>query len=402
MARLILFDADVRQNLLPLTYSRPVGDLRIGLLTVREKWERHLGLSGSFLTQDYLEALFPLAYDDHNLLINGNILPTAGIVALVLDLLPGEAYLKNGELVAACLDRAAVEALAQDQDFGEVQAFDLGDQPLLTIREPADIFTQNALAIREDYVLLTAGQTSAPLSATNVLIGPAENLFLEEGVKLEASFLNVEDGPIYISQGAIVLEGSMLRGPLGIGAGTLVKMGAKIYGGTTLGPHCRAGGEINNVVMQGNSNKGHDGFLGNAVIGEWCNLGADTNASNLRNDYGDVKVWSYPAKGMVNTGRQFHGLVMGDHAKSGINTMFNTGTVVGFAANVFGAGFPPAFIPSFSWGGAAGLETYRLDKAMETAERVMARRETAFTEAHRAMFSAVFAESAEFRGEGGV
>lgn len=397
MAHIILFDAEVRSYLLPLTYARPVGDLRVGILTIREKWEQHLKMPASFLTQDYLTELFPPDYADQNLLVNGSVLPTAELVALVLDLNLGEAYLKNGELIAACLDRAAMKALAEDQDFGDIEAFELRDQPLLRLNRPADIFTLNEVALREDFALLTAGRESAEPSATNTIIGPRENLFLEEGVKMEACILNLENGPMYIGKDAVILEGCMLRGPLAVGEGSLIKMGAKIYGATTLGPSCKVGGEINNVVFQANSNKGHDGFLGNAAIGEWCNIGADTNASNLKNDYGEVRVWSYPEGRFAKTGLQFHGLVMGDHSKAGINTMFNTGTVIGFSANIYGEGFPRTFLPSFIWGGSGGVMTYRIDKAVATAERVMARRKVDFTEAHRRLFAAVFAKSDEYR-----
>ncbi|WP_020567912.1 GlmU family protein [Neolewinella persica] len=399
MANIILFDSDVRNHLLPLTYSRPVADLRIGILTIREKWEEHLRMPSSFLTQDYLENLFPLKYGDHNLLINGCVLPTPEVVALVLDLAPGEAYLKDGELIAACLDRSAIKALAEDKDFGNVEAYELGEQPLLRIGRPADMFTLNDVALREDFTLLTAGRTSADISTTNTLIGPREHLFLEPGVRMEACMLNVENGPIYIAKNAVILEGCMLRGPLAIGEECVLKMGAKIYGATTFGPGCKVGGEINNVVFQANSNKSHDGFLGNAVIGEWCNIGADTNASNLRNDYGEVKVWSYPEEHFVKTGLMFHGLVMGDHCKVGINTMFNTGTVVGFSANVYGEGFPRTFIPSFQWGGASGYETYRLDKAMAAAKRMMERRKIDFSAGHERLFEAIFEETAFRRSQ---
>lgn len=397
MSQIILFDADVRNHLLPLTYSRPVGDLRVGILTIAEKWERHLGMPVSYLTQDYLADLYPLRVQDHNLLVNGSVLPTAEIIALVLDLAPGQAYLQNGALIAACLDQAAVRSLAEDQDFGAIQAFDLGDQPLLRITRPADIFRMNDTAIREDFLLLTAGRTSAPLPPSNALIGSPENLFLEAGVDVEACTINVKSGPVYLGRDATLLEGGLIRGPFAMGPESVLKMGAKIYGPTTLGPHCKVGGEVNNVVFQANSNKGHDGYLGNSVVGEWCNIGADTNASNLRNDYAEVRVWSYPEGRFAKTGLQFHGLIMADHAKIGINTMLNTGTVMGFSANVFGEGFPRAFIPSFSWGGASGFRTYRRDKAMETAERVMSRRSQPLTEAHQRMFAAIFEESGQYR-----
>lgn len=392
MSNIIFFDGNSRAHLLPLTFSRPVAGLRIGILTIGEKWERHLGMPASFLTQDYLAEQFPLKVAEHNLLIDGDVLPTPEIVALVLNLSLGSAYTSGGELIAACLDRAAVEALARDEDFGDVTAYELDDQPLLRVQRPADLFDLNDAVIREDFALLTAGRTSAELSATNTVIGPRENLFVEQGVRAEACVFNVEDGPVYLGKDCVLLEGSLLRSPLVIGECSVVKMGAKIYGGTTLGPSVKVGGEINNVVFQGNANKGHDGYLGNAFVGEWCNIGADTNASNLRNDYAEVEVWSYPEGRFVRTGMQFHGLIMADHSKVGINTMFNTGTVVGFSCNVFGQGFPPTFIPSFSWGGAGGLQTYRMDKALATAERMMARRGVAMTLGVKGVFAAVFAE----------
>lgn len=397
MSNIILFDGDSRGHLLPLTYSRPVASLRVGILTIQEKWERHLRMPSSFLTQEYLADLFPLIIADNNLLINGDLLPTPEIVALILDLNPGQAYLQNGELLAACLDRTAVEELSKDEDFGEIAAFELEDQPLFRVTAPGDIFGLNDLALRDDFALITAGRKSQPLPPSNTLIGPVENLFIEEGARVEACIINTEDGPVYFGKDCVILEGCMLRSPLSVGEGAVIKMGAKIYGATTLGPSTKVGGEINNVVFYGNCNKGHDGFLGNSAIGEWCNIGADTNSSNLRNDYGEVRVWSYPEGRFAKTGKQFHGLIMADHAKTGINTMFNTGTVVGFSTNVFGEGFPRTFIPSFSWGGASGYMTYRMDKALATAGRVMERREVKVTAAHERMFEAIFAESKVYR-----
>ena len=397
MANLILFDGDVRTHLLPLTFSRPVAALRVGTLTIAEKWERQLGLPASYLTQDYLSELFPLHYGDHNLLINGSVLPTPEILAQVLDLDLGEAYLQGSTLIAACLDRAAVRALVEDRDFGELSAFDLGEQELLRIRRPADLFALNGTALGEDFALLTAGRQSQPLPASNVLIGPPERLFIEEGVSVEACTINVTGGAVYLARGATLMEGCLVRGPLSVGEGSTLKMGAKVYANTTVGPACKVGGEVNNVVFLGNSNKGHDGFLGNAVVGEWCNLGADTNASNLKNDYGDVRVWNYAEERFAPSGRQFHGLIMGDHSKAGINTMFNTGTVVGFSSNVFGEGFPRPFIPSFAWGGAGGFQTYRVDKALATARRVLARRGRELSAAEEAMFRAILAETAPRR-----
>jgi UDP-N-acetylglucosamine diphosphorylase/glucosamine-1-phosphate N-acetyltransferase len=299
--------------------------------------------------------------------------------------------------VAIRLDRNSVTALTTGDDFGELEAFVLEELTPKQVNRPAHLFGLAGEEIRRDFATLTEGRTSQPLSATNTLIGDSQDLFIEEGAEIEAAVLNVKTGPIYIGKNAKVLEGAMLRGPISLGEDSILKMGAKVYGPTSFGPQCKAGGEINNVSFQGNSNKGHDGFLGNAAIGQWCNIGADTNASNLKNDYSEIKVWSYPEGRFAKTGLTFHGLVMGDHSKAGINTMFNTGTVIGVSANVFGEGFPRNFIPSFSWGGSNGFQTYRTDKATATAERVMARRDRKLSDADRAMLQAVFEETQKYR-----
>lgn len=397
MTHLILFDGESRDHLLPLSYTRPVADLRVGILTIKEKWQRLLGLPTSFLTQDYLEPIFPLNYGDQNLLINGNLLPDEHLIANFKKLKPGQSFTYSGDLLAVCLDYKSTQALIKGDEFGELEVNQYTASKPMRIQAPGDIFAYNAAGIEADFQLLTKGRVSAPLSATNTLIGPADQLFIEEGASLEAAVLNVKDGPIYIAKDAVVLEGCLLRGPIAIGEGSVLKMGAKIYSGTTLGPQCKVGGEVNNVVFQANSNKGHDGYLGNSVIGQWCNLGADSNSSNLRNDYAEVRVWSYPAQRFAPTGRQFHGLIMGDHSKAGINTMFNTGTVVGVSANIFGEGFPRSFIPSFSWGGNRGFHTYRIDKAIATAERVMARRGRILTAAEKEMFQLIFTASEQYR-----
>lgn len=394
---IVLFDSDCREQLLPLTFTRPVADLRVGILTIKEKFEKLVDIPVSFLTQDHLSELFPLLYGEQNLLINGSILPDQDFIHWALQIPVGTAWVRDGELFAANLDRAALSRLVDDQDLGDIQLNDFKEDGFLSIKRPADIFRLNDQAIRADFKLLTQGRTSQPLPDSNTLIGPADQLFIEEGASVEASILNVKQGPIYIGKDAKILEGCMLRGPIALGAKSVLKMGAKIYGATTLGHQCKVGGEVSNVVFQSNSNKGHDGYLGNAVIGEWCNIGADTNASNLKNDYSEVKVWSYPEGRFSKTGLQFHGLIMGDHSKAGINTMFNTGTVVGVSANVYGEGFPRTFIPSFSWGGASGLQTYRLDKALATAERVMIRRNKALTPADKAMLAHVFEATAQYR-----
>lgn len=363
----ILFDGSFRTDLLPLTFTRPVCDLRIGILTVREKWEKRLNLTTSTLTEAYLSKKFPINAADDNLLIHGAVCPTDELVAAIHRLSPGQQLAQGDLVVAIRADRAddTVTALRPDaiQFTGDVTV----------IRHPWDIFSKNGRELVADFELLTAGRESLPLSASNTVIGSGA-VFLEEGAQVEASILNTTGGPIYIGKDAEVMEGSIIRGPFALCEHSQVKMGAKIYGPTTVGPHSKVGGEVNNSVIIGYSNKGHDGFLGNSVLGEWCNLGADTNNSNLKNNYDEVRVWSYRTGRFERTGLQFCGLIMGDHSKSAINTMFNTGTVVGVSANVFGAGFPRTFIPSFTWGGASGFIEYRMDKALEAASRMMERR----------------------------
>ncbi len=397
MTPILLFDSSVRTALLPLTYARPVGDLRVGSLTIAEKWARRQDRPVRFLAQEYLRSLFPPAPEEWNILLDGSVLPTLELLSFLDDIKAGTCYYLEGQLLLAHVDQATVEVFMRNGELRGVARRELPHMPLSRIQRPADIFMRNGEALQEDFELLTVGRQSAPVSATNLVIGPSQQLFLEEGVTLEGCTINCTDGPVYFGRDATVLEGSLLRGPLAVNAGALVKMGAKLYGSTTIGPFCKVGGEINNVVFQANSNKGHDGFLGNAVIGEWCNIGADTNASNLKNDYGVVRVWSYPHEGMQPSGLQFHGLIMGDHSKAGINTMFNTGAVVGFSASIFGSGFQPVFLPSFTWGGVEGMQTYRLDKAVATAERVFQRRGHAFGPEEAMLFAAIFNRSQKYR-----
>ena len=392
---LILFDDRAWSGMLPLTWLRPVAHLRIGAMTLAERWERMLDGVATPLTQDYLAEEYPLEVSYDNLFVNASLLPTRELVTAILDLHRGEALTQDDELLAARLDRETLDRLATEGELDELPGFEY-EGVVRFLRRPYDLFRLNAECIAGDFALLTAGRESAPLSATNTVIGP-HPVFLEEGATCEAAVVNTEDGPVYLGRGVKVMEGCLLRGPLVLNEGAVLKMGAKVYGGTTVGPNCKVGGEVSNVVFQGNANKGHDGFLGNAVIGQWCNLGADTNASNLKNNYADVRLWDYTEERFADTGLQFCGLVMGDHAKCGINTMFNTGTVVGVGANVFGGGFPRAFVPDFSWGGATGQVTYRLDKMIETAERVLSRRGQTLSAAARDSLEACFELTAKHR-----
>ena len=397
MKNIILFDPDSRNQLLPLTYTRPVSELRVGITTISEKWAKQFVGKVSYITQDYLSDKYPIAISDDNFVINGAVLPNAKLCKLIGELNNNEAFQKNGELIAARLDRRQFQNLMEDNDIEELVGFELEETPFDIIDRPWDIFTMNAKVLKDDFNFLTEGRTSAPLSITNQIVGDPSLIFLEEGAIVECSTLNTKKGPIYIGKDAEIMEGCIIRGPLAMCEHSLLKMGAKIYGATTLGPHCKVGGEVNNTVLFGYSSKAHEGYLGNSVIGEWCNLGADTNTSNLKNTYEEIKLWDYTKNSFARTGLQFLGLIMGDHSKCGINTMFNTGTVVGVSANVFGAGFPRNFIPSFTWGGSQGYETYDLKKAFFTMDRVLARREMTLSEEDRAILNHIYDYSAQYR-----
>jgi len=386
----ILFDGTSRNNLLPFTYTRPVADIRIGILTIREKWEKMLGSKTSTLTKSYLQEKYPLVKTTDEILINASYLPTQSLVELVKNLKDNEAVYYQSEVVAVHTSDRQEEV--HQKDYDKI----VYEDELLQIKNTWDIFSLNNKALEADFELLTKGRKSAPIPVEVHAKNP-DNIFIEDSAEVNVCSLNAENGPIYIGRKATIMEGSMIRGGFALLENSVVKMGAKIYGATTIGPYSKVGGELNNVVLFGYSNKGHDGFLGNSVIGEWCNLGADTNNSNLKNNYAEVRLWSYETQGFAKTGLQFCGLMMGDHSKCGINTMFNTGTVIGVSANIFGDGFPRNFIPSFSWGGAAGFSTYQMKKVKEVAQVVMSRRNLAFDAVEKRILAHVFELTKEFR-----
>ncbi len=388
----ILFDGPFRSQLLPFTYTRPVADIRIGVLTIREKWEKYLRTTTTTITEDYLSEKYPMVELESNILINSSYTPTPELVALIRNLKSNEAIFNEDQVVAFYS-----EDYQEDIDLNTFDIIEYNG-PVLTIEAVWDIFSKNGEAIIQDFQLLTKGKLSQTISNTNNIIAP-ENIFVEEGAKLEFVTLNASDGPIYIGANAEIMEGSIIRGPLALCNNAKIKLGTKIYGPTTIGPYCKVGGEINNSVLFGYSNKGHEGFLGNSVLGEWCNLGADTNNSNLKNNYTEVRIWNYETESFSKTGLQFCGLMMGDHSKCGINTMFNTGTVVGVNANIFGSGFPRNFIPSYSWGGSSGLTTYLTKKAFEVASVVMKRRGIEFSVKDKAILEHVFELTKKYRRE---
>lgn len=391
----IFFDPEVnRGNLLPFTFTRPVANLRIGILTIDEKWKKNLGeASYGYLTQNYLQEKYLLNAGQDNIFINGSICPTPQLVSEIKQLNQvNQALISNNQLIAV--------NLGSNTNFSEsiesYQCVESKEQNFIQLNYTYDIFSKNGLAIEEDFNLLTSGRKSQEIPAGNQWVQP-ERIFIEEGAKISFSILNASTGPIYIGKNAEIMDGCKIRGPFAMCEDSGLKMDAKIYGPTTVGPHCKVGGEVNNAMFYAYSNKGHDGFVGNAVIGEWVNMGADTNNSNLKNTYDEVKLWNYRSNKFEKTGLTFCGLMMADHAKCGINTMFNTGTVVGVGANIFGAGFPRNFIPSFSWGGAQGFETFVLSKFYKTAEAVCKRRNIELSEIDKKILQHIFEESKTYR-----
>ncbi len=397
---IILFGDDHWFNLLPLTFTRPICELRIGILTIREKWEMHLNGHGSYITQDYLAEKYPIHIEKDNILINSTFLPEKQLINYINQLRQNEALLLGSELIAARMSDAQFDSLSQDQDaFQNLKGIDLSNETGIQfkrITRPYDIFSLNGEEILQDFKILTSERKSAIISETNKIFGKYQ-VFMEEGASMECCTINAFDGPVYIGKNSIIMEGTLIRGSFAACEDVVVKMGAKIYGPTTAGPGCVLGGEIKNSVFQANSNKSHDGYLGNSVIGEWCNLGAGTNASNLKNNYLPVKIWSYVSESFEDSGLQFCGLIMGDHSKTGINTMFNTGTIVGVGCNIFGDGFPRTFIPSFSWGGASGFSTHAVKKAIETAEIVVARRNITLSDSDKNILEHIFHNTAHVR-----
>jgi UDP-N-acetylglucosamine diphosphorylase/glucosamine-1-phosphate N-acetyltransferase len=401
----IFFEDHSADNLLPFTYSRPTAEIRVGIMTIKEKWQKLLPeASFSYFTKDHLKKVFSLNIEDDNILINGSVCPFPEHEKEITHLERSRQLVHGDKVIALRLRREELEEVIRisgKKDYCDIFTKTglykiFSDYKPICIERPWHIFALNGEALLLDFKILTKGRKSAEISSTNRIAG-SENIFLEEGAKVEFSIINAQSGPVYIAKDAEIMEGCMVRGPLALCEGAALKMGTKIYGPTTIGPHSKVGGEVNNSVILGFSNKGHDGFLGNSVIGEWCNLGADTNNSNLKNNYAEVKVYGITQKEYLSTGLQFCGLFMGDHSKSGINTMFNTGTVVGFSSNIFGSDFPPKYIPSFSWGGAEGASEFSLDKAIEVAERMYERRGRILLPEEKEMFRHLFEMTAPHR-----
>ncbi|MFY0672848.1 MAG: GlmU family protein [Bacteroidia bacterium] len=390
---LVFIDTHSREKLLPLTYTRPTSQLRCGILTLEEKWKFYLHGEFSHLTAPYLQEKYPLSFKDDNWVINPLVLPTKQLIEEIHYLDQGAALYKDNDLIAARISKA------------ELEEWQKGSRPnleILTLKPEAVIiefawhlFQNNKEQIARDFELLTKGRNSSTVHESTTLIG--SQIFIEEGAQVINCSLNALDGPIYIGKNANVLDGAFIKGPFALCEGATVNMGAKIRDGSTIGPYSKVGGEINNSIFIGYSNKGHDGFLGNSVLGEWCNLGADTNTSNLKNNYSNVRVHNIAKNESFDTKTQFCGLIMGDHSKAGINTMFNTGTVVGVSANIYGGDFPPKYIPSYAWGGASGFAEYKFDKALDVAERVMSRRKKDLNAIEKSILNTIFENTKQER-----
>jgi len=384
--QLVFSDAQYWEDFLPLTFTRPVAEMRCGILTFSERWQKILEHTEvSYFTENYLQGKFKNPDDVESLFLVTNFLPTDQVIQQIQGLNLGEALVYEDELIAARINMKGF-SLNQIEKMTDIK------EELIFFKKPTDLFTYNDKAIDFDFELLTKGRISQELSSTNGFLGDKKDLFIEEGAQIEFSTINTKTGKIYIGKNAEVMEGCNLRGPVALCEESKFNLGAKIYGATTVGPHSKVGGEVNNIIIFGYSNKGHDGFVGNSVIGEWCNLGADTNSSNLKNNYASVKLWNYRTKHFEDTGLQFAGLIMGDHSKTAINTQLNTGTVIGVASNVFREGFPPNLIENFSWGGFKDDEKFKLDKAYEVAEKVMARRKLPLTDEDKAILKHIFTE----------
>ena len=393
MINLILFDDPaIRPELLPFTFTRPVAGIRVGILTIAEKWEKRLGSVAFFLTEPYLRAKYPCQTTSDNLYINGAVCPTKELTERVQHLAPGEGLVSPAGLLYALRTERAITDAAQLTDH--VQQVSTFAEAVPTMRHLWSLIAANGNQIRADFDLLTAGRQSQPITDPFTQCYAPENVFIEPGATLKATILNAADGPIYIGKNAIISEGSVIIGPFGLGEGAMVHYQSRMRSNTSIGPYCKAGGEIANSIMFANSAKGHEGYLGDSVVGEWCNLGAGTNTSNLKNDYANVKLHNYSTGELVNTGRKFCGLMMGDFTKAGIGTLFNTGTVVGVNVNVYGGGIQPKYIPSFSWGGTIdGFVPYRIEKALQVAREAFSRRNKAFDAVEEAILRAVYEHS---------
>ncbi len=396
MNNIILFDDDQWLALLPTCLTRPISDLRVGILKISEKWEKWLNGEVSYITKDYLAEKFPIKISSDNYVINARWLPNEKLVSLIQNLESNEALLNGEELIAARMDDKQFQSLIDNKALEELKGMNIGQTDDFTIiKRPFDLFIYNGAEIKNDFKLLGLKDNRA--SVNNAVIYGEHPVYIDKSATIKHAYINAEEGPVYIAKNATIQETSVIRGPFSMSENAVVKMGSKIYKDCSFGPYVKVAGELSNCVFQGYANKAHEGYLGNAYIGEWCNLGAGTISSNLKNNYSEVKVWNYQSKKFEKSGQLFCGLIMGDHSKTGINTMFNTATVVGVSANIFGNGYPRTYIPSFSWGGAQGYKTFQLDKALELADTIMKRRQQQLSDQDRIILEHIFHTSSAYR-----
>jgi UDP-N-acetylglucosamine diphosphorylase/glucosamine-1-phosphate N-acetyltransferase len=395
---IVLFDHPILwEQLLPMTFTRPIAEMRVGIFTLTEKWGRYTGSKQvSWITEEYLSAKYPSKADSDTFFIASHVIPTEKLVKAVGQLSAGKSLKYEDTVIALRGSVADFNKIIQQNQVSS-KSVEKFTEPVVLLNRPYDIFTYNAAEIVKDIELLKKSTKFFPLDDKHSATYNASEIYIEEGVKVRAAILNAEDGPIYLGKNTQVQEGGIIKGTFALCEGSIVNMGGKMRPGSTIGPYSKVGGEISNAVFFGYSNKGHDGFLGNAVIGEWCNLGADTNASNMKNNYSEVKLWNYATKEFEKTGLQFCGLIMGDHSKAGINTMFNTGTSVGVSCNIFDGIFPPTVIPSFSWGGGKSWKPFRLEKAIETANRVLVRRNQVLSDVEKEILKYIFEQERRLR-----
>ncbi|MDE0772194.1 MAG: putative sugar nucleotidyl transferase [Salibacteraceae bacterium] len=390
---LVFFDNKSHETLLPLTYTRPAADLRIGILKISEKWEKSLGgVTAGYVSQMHLSKKYSIPVKA-DLYLASNVIPEHYLMAEIKALSIGQKLESFGNCIAFKSTQCFHDLPALNEALANAESIESDSTPI-SVSSAIDIFKRNGDQIQKDIDVLKL-ETVSSYGLYNTLIG--SQFYIDPTVKMEGVTLNSTEGPIYLGKDVEVMEGSVIRGPFAALEHSTVKMASKIYGDTTIGPHCKVGGEVSNSVFYGYSNKGHDGFLGNSVIGEWCNLGADTNSSNLKNNYSNVSVWNYSTESIENTNEIFVGLIMGDHSKTGINTMLNTGTVVGVSANIYGGDFPPKFIPSFSWGGSSGFQTFNFEKAKEVANKMMQRRGLDLTDEDSSILEFAYKADSKFR-----
>jgi UDP-N-acetylglucosamine diphosphorylase/glucosamine-1-phosphate N-acetyltransferase len=363
---LLLSDNGLHLKFAPLTLTRPLGELRMGMFTLAERWAFLLDMNEVVLFQTenpFIKNQRNSDASNSDLIVNAAVIPSHELAEEVKILASDEILIFENTWIAK-------------KGLGTKQKLSVSD-PLCVLENRWDLYLLNEKVLKADFEFYTKNKLSQPLPSSNTLIGDRNLIFLEEGAQIEACILNTTNGPIYLGKNSEVMEGSMIRGPFSLSEGAGVKMGTKIYGGSSIGPHCKVGGEISNCIFLAYSNKGHDGFLGNSYIGAWCNLGADTNSSNLKNNYSPVKTYDFESESLLQTDVTFMGLFMGDHSKCSINTMFNTATVVGVSANIFSSGFPKKYVPSFAWG---ENDKFNFDLALEVAEAMMKRRGLSLSE----------------------